>query len=250
MRRNDEEFKAELLLRVEKYKEHRKKQCRDALKAASVAMMVCVLVVSSRWGKLAALDWYRPLDETVADQTTAEDEIFAEDETVDMTESADVAMTEDNVEMVPETDSVQEDVTDVPAVTAGFSGVSIWEQKSQFNSAESSIQSNETKNYQDGAMAEALQEFLTERIETAKEIAEESITAEEPESGGASEESNLESVSSGKRYRFTIRYTDGRAIAYQVAEGKGELKIKGGCLILDQESWGKLMQIVGNTPKN
>lgn len=247
MRRNDEEFKAEILLRVEKYKEHRKKQCGDVLKAASVAMMVCVLVVSSRWGKLASLDWYRPLDETVADQTTAENEMF---ETEEMTESADVPMTEDNAEMVPETGSVQEDETDVPAVTSGLSGVSIWEQKSQFNSAESSIQSNETKNYQDGAMAETLQEFLTERIETAKEIAEESVTMEEPESGGASEESNLENVSSGKKYRFTIRYTDGRAIAYQVAEGKGELKIKGGCLILDQESWGKLMQIVGNTPKN
>ena len=60
MRRNDEEFKAELMLRAKKYKEHRQNQCRKALKAASLAMVVCVLVVVSYGVQIGENAWHWP----------------------------------------------------------------------------------------------------------------------------------------------------------------------------------------------
>lgn len=253
MRRSDEEFKKELLLRVEEYKARQRKRRENALRAASVAVMVCVLVVSSQWGRIANEEWYEPTDQPEAEGTMESQGVTQEDSVTDAAEeneSTNVPATENHAGTTETTGPVQEEVTDVPAGTVELSGVSIWEQKVQFNSAGLSGSSDETKNYQDEELAEVLLEFLMERIETAKEIAEESTTGERPESESTSMGSDSSNSSLGKKYRITIRYADGRAIAYQVAEGKDELKIKGGRLILDQESWGQLMQIVGNDLKD
>ena len=222
MRRNDEEFKAELLLRVEKYKEHRKKQCRDVLKAASVAMMVCVLVVSSRWGKLATLDWFRPLGENVADQTVAENESFAGEETERETD---------------EETQEQTEPTDASIWTGNMTSVYVQEQTSGGMSSAGGAETGNNsgnKKYQDENIVRTLLDFLTERIETAERIAADS----------SSDKTDSDKASYGKKYRITINFDDGRAIAYQVAEGKDELKIVGGRLVLDGESWNRLMQIL------
>lgn len=251
MRRNDEEFKAELLLRVKKYKERQQKRRENALRAASAAVMVCVLVVSSQWGKIAQEDWHRPTEGPEATEGDSVTEALDKTQEDFEDESIKVPVTENNAVGIPETGAVQDEITDAPAELVGFTGISIREQKIEFNSESSTESFNAMKNYPDGELAETLLEFLTERIEAAKESVKESVTTEELESSeNASTGGNLDNGSLGKRYQITIRFSDGGAVAYQVAEGNSELKIKGGRLILDQESWGQLMQIMEITQED
>ena len=227
MRRNDEEFKAELLLRVKKYKEHRQKQCRNALKAASLAVMVCVLVVSSRWGNLAIEDWGRPSDEIGTDETS-EDSVIKESEK----STEDTIITEGNCEAI----GPGEEIAGSPAESNGLSGISIRKENNGVQFEEAGKPSQETKYYRDQELANQMLDFLVEKIEEAEENTAYFLGATTSPSGVPSEMTS----------RITIHYTDGRAITYQVAEGTGESYIKGGRLILDKESWTQLLGMTDN----
>lgn len=243
MRRNDEEFKAELLLRVKKYKEHRQKQCRNALKAASLAVMVCVLAVSSQWGNLATMDWGSPSDEISADQTVAEKETGEEKETSLQT-SEDSAIreseksTEDTIITEDECEGIEpeDEIAGSSEEYNRLSGISIQKENNGAQSEEAENSSQGTKYYQDRELAEQMMEFLAGKIEEAEENTANILGAATSPSG----------VLSGKTYRIVIHYADGRAIAYRVAEGSGASYIKGGCLILDKESWNQLLEMTEN----
>ncbi len=240
------------MLRVEKYKEHRQKQCRNALKAASLAVMVCVLLVSSQWGKFAIEDWFRPSDGAGADQTVTEtfeaDETVGENETGEEKEAnsqtagdsvikesekstEDTTITEGNCEVIGPGD----EIASSPAESNGLSGISIRKGNNGVQSEEAAKPSQETY-YWDQALAKQMLDFLAEKIEEAEEDRAHFLGAATSPNG----------VSSAKTFWITIHYTDGRAIAYQVAEGTGESYIKGGCLILDKESWKQLLGMTEN----
>jgi len=255
MRGNDEEFKAELLLRVKKYKEHRQKQCRNALKAASLAVMVCVLVVSSRWGNLAIEDWGSPSNEIGTDQSVTGNETLGEEGTVGENEtdrenttnsqtSEDSVIkesenwTEDTIITENECEGIGpgEEIAGSPAESNGLSGISIRKENNGVQFEEAGKPSQETKYYRDQVLANQMLDFLVEKIAEAEENTVYS------HGGATSPDAQL----SGKTCRIVIRYKDGRAIAYQVAEGTGESYIKGGRLILDKESWTQLLGMTDN----
>lgn len=227
MRRNDEEFKAELLLRVKEYKARQQKRRRNALRAVSAAVMVCVLVISSRWGNLAIEDWGRPSDEIGADETM-EDSVIKESEQ----STEDTIITEDNCEAI----GPEEEIAGSPAESNGLSGISIRKENNGIQSEEAEKPFQETKHYRDQVLANQMLDFLVEKIEEAEENTAYS------HGGVTSPDTQL----SGKTCRIVIRYKDGRAIAYQVAEGTGESYIKGGRLILDKESWTQLLGMTDN----
>lgn len=249
MRRNDEEFKAELLLRVKKYKARQQKQRQNALKAASLAVMVCVLVVSSRWGNLAIEDWGRPSDEIGTDETTAENETFEVEETVgeketntqtseDSVTKESEGWTEDTIITENECEGIGpgEEIAGSPAESNGLSGISIRKENNGVQFEEAGKPSQETKYYRDQVLAKKMLDFLVEKIEEAEENTAYFLGAATSPSGVPSETTS----------RITIHYTDGRAITYQVAEGTGESYIKGGRLILDKESWTQLLGMTDN----
>lgn len=227
MRRNDEEFKAELLLRVKEYKARQQKRRQNALRAVSAAVMVCVLLVSSQWRKIANEDWYRPSDEIGTDETT-EDSVIKESEK----STEDTIITEDNCEAI----GPGEEIAGSPAESNGLSGISIRKENNGIQSEEAGIPSQETKYYRDQVLANQMLDFLVEKIAEAEENTVYS------HGGATSPDAQL----SGKTCRIVIRYKDGRAIAYQVAEGTGESYIKGGRLILDKESWTQLLGMTDN----
>ena len=227
MRRNDEEFKAELLLRVKEYKARQQKRRQNALRAVSAAVMVCVLLVSSQWGKIANEDWYRPSDEIGTDETT-EDSVIKESEK----STEDTIITEDNCEGI----GPGEEIAGSPAESNGLSGISIRKENKGVQFEEAGKPSQETKYYRDQELANQMLDFLVEKIEEAEENTAYFLGAATSPSGVPSEMTS----------RITIHYTDGRAITYQVAEGTGESYIKGGRLILDKESWTQLLGMTDN----
>ena len=227
MRRNDEEFKAELLLRVKEYKARQQKRRQNALRTVSAAVMVCVLLVSSQWRKIANEDWYSPSDEIGTDETT-EDSVIKESEK----STEDTIITEDNCEAI----GPGEEIADSPAESNGLSGISIRKENNGIQSEEAGIPSQETKYYRDQVLANQMLDFLVEKIAEAEENTAYFLGAATSPSGVPSEMTS----------RITIHYTDGRAITYQVAEGTGESYIKGGRLILDKESWTQLLGMTDN----
>ena len=247
MRRNDEEFKAELLLRLKEYKARQRKRRQNALRAASAAVMVCVLAVSSQWGKIANEDWFRPSDEVGAGQT--ENETLEAEETVGETETnsqtsedsvikesekstEDTIITEGNYEAI----GPGEEIAGSPAESNGLSGISIRKENNGVQFEEAGKPSQETKYYRDQELANQMLDFLVEKIEEAEENTAYFLGAATSPSGVPSEMTS----------RITIHYTDGRAITYQGAEGTGESYIKGGRLILDKESWTQLLGMTDN----
>lgn len=253
MRRSDQEFKEELLLRVAEYKVRRRKRRENALKVASVAVMICVLFVSAQWVKVAQEEWYWPtdrpaIDGPVADGTTAasgeiEDMTDVAEETVDYGGDATQSEIEEDVAMT-------ESPTESPAEVVTASKVTIETLGTAFNSTGDGAGYSE---YENPTLAGELAKYLSGLMEAATEVPtveeaetdEELKVDEEAEGGTQSESTSAEGSTVRQRHKFTVQYSDGTEVSYIVKQGDGELLLdEEGCLILDQESWDRLSQIM------
>lgn len=235
MRRNDEEFKAELLLRAKKYKEHRQKQCRKALKGASLAVMVCVLVVVSYGVQIGENAWHRP------EETLDSIEMTEKVETTDRAEEVTSAETVGE-QSTEETETIGQNTTSGTDELVSALKVIISTMGSHFNSESASAE------YENPKLAQALADYLSQLYESVEEGVVEEPATESP--AGALEETvisagNQQAGEVPKGHCFSILYSDGTEISYIVVEGGEELRLDDeDRLILNSESLEQLKQIM------
>ena len=242
MRRNDEEFRAELMLRAKKYKEHRQKQCRKALKAASLAMMVCVLVVVSYGVQIGENAWHWPEETEDLNETTGEVETTDWAEEVTSAETVGEQSAEETEDIGQNTTSGTDELTSALKVIISTMGM-------HFDSGGASAE------YENPRLAQALADYLSQLYESVEEGVVEEPETERPAGAlketvsGAENAQEEDVIQSGdevpKGHHFSILYSDGTEISYIVVEGGEELRLDDeGRLILNSESLEQLKQIM------
>lgn len=223
MRRSDEEFKIELMRRAEEYRMWQRRKRANGLRMASMAVMVCVLIVVVPWVQLGKGNWQWSVESS--EPGNSEPESSEPESTRPESESGVGTGWPENAEGVLEGDNQAEEIR-YPV------GLSVQRQGDSLETEETE-RLVEYLEYPDEQLAMHLLIFLNARMIMAGESAE-----GEDESGEAVEESIRET------YRITIHYEDGDSGEYLVIRGNEELKIEDSKLVLDQKSWNELNELL------